>query len=173
MSGHSAPHERRASDKRLFSRSKLSVLRAIGILASWLYQLAEPPISKTLKVLDEADMRILLLLGGAGLVAWATIGIASERGWHDLVAYAAMFPMGSPIGWVSVYFGVGGAMIWLAWNDVPKVPCLLLGPVVIAVWSWAFFARSTTVATYQTGNATSLIYMAIGTLMIYSAGTKK
>lgn len=126
-----------------------------------------------LTILNEADMRIVLLFGGAGLIAWASMGAFSERGYQDLKAYAAMFPMGSPFAWVTVYLSVGVTMLWLAYKRVPKVPALLLGPIVIAVWSWAFFARVATVATFQTGNATSLIYMAIGALLIYNAGSRK
>lgn len=124
-------------------------------------------------ILGESDMRQVLVLGGAGLLAWAVMGICSERGRQDLIAYAAMFPMGSPRAWTVIYCGVGTAMIWLAYRQVPKVPALLLGPVLIVVWSWAFFARVATIATFQTGNATSLIYMTIGALLIYNVGARK
>lgn len=159
---------RRFTDQRYVVRLR----RAVVAVARWAYGRAADFGAKTLELLN-ADIRMVLFLAGWGLIAWASMGVYTERGWHDLVAYASMFPMGSPMAWIMIYYSVGASMIWLALNDVPKVPALLLGPVLIAVWSWAFFARTATVATYQTGNATSLIYMAIGTLLVYNAGSRK
>lgn len=162
-------HARRFTDQKFVARLR----RVVMFLYRWTVGRIVSFGAELLTIIDEADMRLTLALGGFGLIAWAANGVYTERGKADLVAYAAMFPLGSPMAWVVIYYSVGAALIWLAVNKVPKTPALLLGPVVIAIWSWAFFARTATVATFQTGNATSLIYIAIGTLLIYNAGNRK
>jgi hypothetical protein len=108
---------------------------------------------------------MVLLLGGLGLWLWAGFGVF--RYMDDLAAYTAMFPFGNGIFWVSNYFLCGAAMWWLVAAQMPPLSSLLIGGWIGTIWSWSFLARSTAIATLQTGNATSIVYIIIGFLIIH------
>lgn len=116
-------------------------------------------------VLLDGDISMVLLLGGLGLWLWA--GFGAWRYVDDLAAYTAMFPFGNGFFWVGNYFFCGLAMWWLVGKNFPPLPSLLIGGWIGTIWSWSFLARTTAVATLQTGNATSIIYIIIGVLIIH------
>lgn len=116
-------------------------------------------------ILLDGDISMVLLLGGIGLWLWAAFGIWRYIG--DLNAYAAMFPFGNGTFWVANYFLCGAAMWWLVAAQMPAMASLLIGGWIGTIWSWSFLARSTAIATLQTGNATSIVYIIIGFLIIH------
>ncbi len=111
------------------------------------------------------DISLTLILGGAGLILWAAIGVFTFIG--DLEAYAKLFPVGNAEFWVINYIGCGVAMWYLAAARLPPFLSLLVGSWVSVIWTWAALARMTAAATQQTGNATSIIYILVGLLIIH------
>lgn len=116
-------------------------------------------------ILLNGDISMVLLLGGLGLWLWAGFGIWKHT--DDLSAYAAMFPFGSGIFWGLNYFICGLGMWWLVAAKFPPLASLLIGGWIGTIWSWSYLARSTAIATLQTGNATSIVYIIIGFLIIH------
>ena len=111
------------------------------------------------------DISFSVLLAGLGLILWAGFGLFMLLG--DLTRYAEMFPYGNGWFWVANYTFCGVAMWWLVAMKFPPFASLLLGSWVCVIWTWASLARMTAVATLQTGNATSIIYILLGLLIIH------
>jgi len=111
------------------------------------------------------DISFTVLLGGLGLILWAAFGVLMFT--KDLQAYSSMFPYGNGWFWVANYTGCGLAMWYLVSAQFPPFLSLALGSWVCVIWTWAALARMTAVATLQTGNATSIIYILLGLLIIH------
>jgi hypothetical protein len=118
----------------------------------------------------DGDIGMLLILGGLGLILWALFGMFMFV--DDLAAYTKMFPFGNGWFWVTNYILCGIAMIFLAARRLPALPSLLIGSWVCVIWTWASLARMTVVATYQTGNATSIVYILVGLLIIHRSARR-
>lgn len=116
-------------------------------------------------ILLDGDISMVLLLGGLGLWLWASFGV--WRYTDDLAAYAAMFPFGNGTFWVANYYLCGLAMWWLVAARIPPLASLLIGGWIGTIWSWSLLARTTAIATLQTGNATSIVYIIIGLLIVH------
>lgn len=119
---------------------------------------------------NTSSIDMVLLLGAAGLFAWVIFGFTGAKA--DLKNYAAMFQTGSVEFWVSVYVGTGLGMIYLVGTKYPPTSSLLVGLSLVWMWSFSFFARTTQVYTAQTGNATSIIYIIIGVLVLQRSGKR-
>jgi hypothetical protein len=115
-------------------------------------------------VLLDGDIGMLLLLGGLGLILWAIMG--TMKSGSELIAYARMFPFGDASFWFLNYIACGVSMWVLVARQMPPVLSLLVGGWVTMIWSWSLLARVGNVATMQTGNATSVMYIIIGLLII-------
>ena len=124
-------------------------------------------------ILRYGDIGMMLIVGGAGLMAWALFGLFTVKGQADLAAYAAMFPLGSQNVWAAIYILCGLLMWLLVAYRMPFTLSVTVGGWVVAIWSWALLARATAIATQQTGNATSMIYIVVGMLIIARAGRRK
>lgn len=115
-------------------------------------------------VLLDGDIGMLLLLGGLGLILWAVMG--TMKSGVELITYAKMFPFGDATFWFMNYVLCGIAMWGLVATQMPSLPSLLVGGWVTTIWAWSLFARVGNVATMQTGNATSIMYIIIGLLIV-------
>lgn len=122
------------------------------------------PLQQLKSVLVEGDISLVLLLGGLGLILWAIFGLVSNA--QDLSNYAKLFPFGGILFWVVNYLFCGLAMWFLVAYQYPPTISLLLGTWCSIVWSWSALGRMSNMATFQTGNATSVIYVIIGLLII-------
>ena len=118
----------------------------------------------------DGDIGMVLLLGGLGLILWAIMGTIKLNG--DLKAYAAMFPFGDALFWFSNYVLCGLAMWYLVATRLPPLMSLIVGGWIATLWGWSFFARTTLQATAQTGNATSVMYIIIGLLIVQRSSRK-
>lgn len=116
-------------------------------------------------VIVYGDISFCVLLAGLGLILWAGFGVFMFN--NDLNAYASMFPYGNGWFWVANYLGCGLAMWWLVAAKFPPFSSLLFGAWVCVIWTWTALTRMTAVATLQTGNATSIIYILLGLLIIH------
>lgn len=116
----------------------------------------------------EGSIDMTLLLGAAGLIAWVVFGFTAAQA--DLQNFANMFPLGGVWFWVSAYLIAAFGMIYLVATNMPAMASLFVGGWLVTVWSWSFFARATAVYTAQTGNATSIIYIIIGVLILQRSG---
>jgi hypothetical protein len=85
----------------------------------------------------------------------------------DLAAYSKMFPFGNGAYWVANYIFCGVAMWVLAAFRFPPLSSLLVGGWVSFIWGWSAIARYTATATFQTGNATSVVYIVLGILIVH------
>ena len=132
-----------------------------------------PPWRQFLHILRYGDIGMMLIVGGAGLMAWALFGLFTVKGQADLAAYAAMFPLGSQNVWAAIYILCGLLMWLLVAYRMPFTLSVTVGGWVVAIWSWALLARAAAIATQQTGNATSMIYIVVGMLIISRAGRRK
>lgn len=121
-------------------------------------------------VLVNGDISMLLLLAGLGLILWATFGVVMFT--NDLNAYAKMFPFGNGIFWVLNYALCGLAMWYLVGAKLPAVPSLLVGAWVCMIWSWSATARFAEATAHQTSNATSIVYILIGLMLIQRTGNQ-
>ena len=121
-------------------------------------------------IILDGDISMTLFLAGLGLILWAGFGVYMFMG--DLEAYAKMFPFGNGTFWVANYTLCGLAMWWLASAQFPPLSSLLIGSWVCVIWTWSALARMTTTATLQTGNATSIVYILIGLLIIHRSARK-
>lgn len=120
--------------------------------------------------LVHSDIFMVLVLGALGLLAWVGFGFTSAKA--DLHNFAAMFPLGGVEFWVFAYVAAALGMIHIAANDLPPFSSLIVGGWIITIWSWSFFARATQVYTAQTGNATSILYILIGVLILQRSGKR-
>ena len=123
------------------------------------------PLMRIRHTLLEGDISMTLMLGGLGLIMWAVFGVVMFT--NDLAAYAAMFPHGNAGFWVINYVLCGLAMWAIVAFNFPPLACLLTGSWVCVIWTWSAIARMTSTATYQTGNATSIVYILLGLLIIH------
>lgn len=123
------------------------------------------PLGHLRYLLLYGDISFTVLLGGLGLVLWALFGVLRFAG--DLAAYAAMFPLGNGTFWVANYIFCGVAMWVLAAFRFPPLSSLVVGAWVTGIWGWSAIARLTATATLQTGNATSVIYIILGILIVH------
>lgn len=121
-------------------------------------------------IITSGDIGMVLVMGGLGLILWAAFGVWMFM--DDLEAYAKMFPLGNGKFWVANYVSCGLAMWWLAAKRLPPLSSLLVGSWVCVIWSWSALARMTATATFQTGNATSVIYIMIGLLIIHRSAKR-
>lgn len=127
-------------------------------------------LAQLMYIILEGDISLVTLLGGLGLILWAAFGL--WRFGLDLQAYADIFPFGNATFWALNYILCGIGMWWMVAAQFPSLFSLLIGGWIWTIWSWSFFARSTAVATLQTGNATSIIYIIIGLLIIHRSSKK-
>lgn len=111
---------------------------------------------------------MVLLLAAVGLITWVVFGFTAAQA--DLQAYAAMFPLGGVWFWVSAYIIAAFGLVYLVAYKLPPMASLLVGGWLVTIWSWSFFARATAVYTAQTGNATSILYIIIGVLILQRSG---
>ena len=116
------------------------------------------------------DIAMVLIIGAIGLLAWVGFGFTAAKA--DLHNYSSMFPIGSVEFWVFAYVFAAFGMLYLAAADLPPLASLVVGGWLVTIWSWSFFARATTVYTAQTGNATSIIYIIIGALILQRSGKR-
>lgn len=121
-------------------------------------------------VVVDGDISMTLVLGGLGLMLWAVFGMFMFV--NDLDAYAKMFPYGNGYFWAGNYLVCGLAMWWLVGAQFPAFASLVIGGWVSVIWTWAALARMTATATMQTGNATSVIYIILGLLIIQRSARK-
>lgn len=128
------------------------------------------PMSQLSHIILDGDISMLCLLGGLGLLMWAGFGVFMFVG--DLAAYTSMFPLGNGWFWAGNYALCGLLMWYLVANHFPPLPSLLIGSWVCVIWTWVAMARMTTVATLQTGNAISIVYILIGLLIVQRSARK-
>ncbi len=121
-------------------------------------------------ILLRSDISLAVFLGGFGLIIWAAFGIYMFTG--DLENYAKMFPFGGEAFWAGNYIFCGLAMMLLSTQRFPPFSSLMVGGWVATIWAWSALARLTETATYQTGNATSIIYIILGLLIIQRSARK-
>lgn len=123
------------------------------------------PLLRLRTVLLYGDISMTLMLGGLGLMLWAAFGLLMFT--NDLVAYANMFPHGNGMFWVANYIMCGLAMWVLVAFRFPPLLSLFTGSWICVIWVWSAIARMTATATFQTGNATSIVYILLGLLIIH------
>lgn len=128
------------------------------------------PVANIKYALLTGNIDMVLLIGALGLLAWVVFGFAAAKA--DLDNYAAMFPIGGVWFWVSAYVIAAVGMIYLVAFKMPPMASLMVGGWLVTIWAWSFFARATQVYTAQTGNATSIIYILIGVLVLQRSGSK-
>lgn len=128
------------------------------------------PHEQLAHIILDGDISMLCLLGGLGLILWAGFGLFMFAG--DLDNYTKMFPFGNGYFWVLNYTLCGIAMFVLVAKQFPPLASLLIGAWVCVIWTWAALARMTAVTTLQTGNATSIIYILIGLLIIHRSARR-
>lgn len=116
------------------------------------------------------DISITVLIAGLGLILWAVFGLFVFA--DDMIAYSKMFPFGTGAFWASNYIFCGLAMFWLVAKQFPPLSSLLIGTWVSVIWAWSALARMVEIATYQTGNATSIIYILVGLLIIHRSARR-
>jgi hypothetical protein len=121
-------------------------------------------------ILLDGDISMTLILAGLGLILWAGFGLFMFMG--DLAAYTKMFPFGNGEFWVANYIFCGLAMWYIAAAQYPPLTSLLVGSWVCVIWTWSALARMTVTATYQTGNATSIVYILLGLLIIHRSARR-
>lgn len=126
------------------------------------------PIANLSFAVTKGPIDMVLLLGALGLLAWVFFGYTSAT--QDLTSFVAMFPIGSVEFWVGAYLFAAFGMTYLVAFDHPPLASLLVGGELVIIWSWSFFARTLHVYTAQTGNATSLLYILIGVLILQRSG---
>ena len=129
-----------------------------------------PKLLQLKHIIIDGDISMLVLLAGVGLILWACFGVFMFV--EDMNKYAAMFPFGNGHFWVANYVLCGLAMWWLVASQFPPLSSLLIGGWVCIIWTWAALARMTAVATLQTGNATSIVYIMVGLLIIHRSARK-
>ena len=148
---------RRKSDHSIFAKLRLS----------WRYG----SLSNIRKALTEGDIETTLLFAGAGLLLWVYFVLYTNR--NDLQNFANMFPLGGVYFWTLAYIIGGIGCFALIATKMSPTLSIFVGGWLTIIWSWAFFARSTAIATQQTGNATSMIYIVLGLLIIQRSGKNK
>jgi hypothetical protein len=126
------------------------------------------PWANILFAVTKGNIDMVLLLGALGLLAWVAFGFTSAKA--DLTQYAALFPVGTVEFWVGSYLFAAGGLIYLVAYQLPSLASLIVGGWLTVIWSWSFFARAQAVYTAQTGNATSILYILIGVLILQRSG---
>ncbi len=129
-----------------------------------LHKTDKKPLAHLLSVIKEGDISLVLLIGGMGLIMWALFGIFAYPA--EVIMYANLFPFGNPMFWLANYILCGISMWLLVAFQYPPTFSLLVGTWCSIVWSWSALGRMNEMATFQTGNATSIIYVLIGLLII-------
>lgn len=122
------------------------------------------PLQQLRSVLVDGDISLVLLLGGFGLILWALFGLRVYT--TELDDYAKLFSFGSKNFWFLNYIFCGLGMWALVAYQYPPTISLLLGTWCAIIWSWSALGRLSNEATFQTGNATSVVYVIIGLLII-------
>lgn len=128
------------------------------------------PLQRLRYTLLQGDISMLVLLAGLGLVLWAAFGIYMFA--DNLEAYSRMFPLGNGGFWAGNYVACGVAMWVLVAFNFPPLLSLITGSWVCVIWTWSALARMTAVATFQTGNATSIIYILVGLMIIHRSAAR-
>ncbi len=123
-----------------------------------------PPLKKLREVIENGDISMVLLLAGLGLILWAGFGIFVTT--EEIEQYARMFPFGNVGFWIINYIICGLAMWWLVAYQYPPTLSLLVGTWCSIVWSWSVLGRLANIDSFHTGNATSIIYVIVGLLII-------
>lgn len=126
------------------------------------------PFATLRKIVVSGDISLVMLLASLGLFAWVFFGFTVAKA--DMTNYAAMFPLGTIEFWVFAYLFAAFGLLYLAAYQLPPLPSLIVGGWLVGIWSWAFFARAQAVYTAQTGNATSILYIIIGVLILQRSG---
>lgn len=116
------------------------------------------------------NIDMVMLLAAVGLLTWVIFGFTAAQA--DLENYARMFPVGGLWFWVSAYIVAACGLIYLVAFQMPPMASLMVGGWLVTIWSWSFFARATHVYTAQTGNATSILYILIGVLILQRSGSR-
>lgn len=128
------------------------------------------PLANIKHALLNGNIDMVMLLAAVGLLAWVAFGFAAAKA--DLENYALMFPLGGVWFWVSAYIIAAFGLIYLVAYHMPPMASLMVGGWLVTIWSWSFFARATQVYTAQTGNATSILYILIGVLILQRSGSR-
>lgn len=152
-------YSRRSTDRKLLSRVANSLVRKSKRFASRLQY-----------IILKSDITLAVFLGGFGLIVWAIFGIYMFT--NDLNNYSKMFPFGHAEFWAGNYIFCGLSMMILAMKRFSPFPSLLIGGWVATIWGWSALARMTETATLQTGNATSIVYIILGLLMVQRSARK-
>lgn len=113
---------------------------------------------------------VAVLLGALGLYLWAIFGLTAFP--SDIEAYSKMFPVGNSLFWAGSYIFTGTMMIITVGLDYRPFVSLITSSYMVTLWTWAAFARMANVATFQTGNATSVIYIALGLIILFHSARK-
>ena len=127
-------------------------------------------LSNIRKSITDGDIDVTLLFAGAGLLLWVFFGLYANR--NDLTSFANMFPLGGIIFWTLAYVIGGIGCFALVATKMNPTLSIFVGGWLTIIWSWSFFARSVAISTQQTGNATSMIYIILGLLIIHRSGRK-
>lgn len=126
------------------------------------------PFGNILYAITKGNIDMVLLLGAFGLLTWVGFGFTSAKA--DMTNYAAMFPLGTVEFWIGSYLFAAFGLIYLVAYQLPPLASLIVGGWLTVIWSWSFFARAQAVYTAQTGNATSILYILIGVLILQRSG---
>jgi hypothetical protein len=128
------------------------------------------PCNQIAYTILNGDISALCLLGGLGLMLWSAFGVYLFGG--DLAMYTAMFPLGNGYFWAINYMLCGIAMWYLVAFHFPPLSSLLIGSWLCVIWTWAAMARTTAIATLQTGNAISIVYILLSLLIVQRSARK-
>lgn len=150
-------YRRRKSDHTFFA----------GIKRSW----ETGSLSNIRKAFTEGDIDVTLLFAGTGLLLWVFFGLYANR--NDLENFSRMFPLGGVFFWSFAYIIGGVGCFALIATKMQPLLSIFVGGWLTVIWSWSFFARSVAVSTQQTGNATSVIYIVLGLLIIHRSGRNR
>lgn len=123
----------------------------------------ETPIGRLRWTVKHGSVDFALLIAGMGLILWAIAGIYFYA--SDLQNFAAMYAFGSPVFWAAMYIFCGLGMIGIVACDWPRWSPWL-GALLSVVWAWTLLMRYSSGSPYQTGNVTTIIYIAIGFLIV-------
>ena len=116
------------------------------------------------------DISMLCLVGGFGLIVWAVFGLLIDSA--GLEAYAKTSEIGGVYFWAFNYLLCGLALWWVASKQFPPLASLLVGSWICVLWTWLSLARILALSGYPTGNATSIVYILIGLLVIHRSARR-
>jgi len=131
---------------------------------------SENPVRHFADIVLHGDISMLCVLGGLGLMLWAFFGVFMFA--SDLENYTKMFPVGNGWFWAANYVVCGITMWLLVAYKFPPLLSLLAGSWICVIWTWSALARMTATATLQTGNATSVVYILLGLLIIHRSARR-